>query len=286
MGYQVGTGCGSSIAPKTDLTQPQKQTQCSLQTHSSPQPGSQGNSCPGAGSAKPCTQHICSLHCITTPCCLRSIGTGPWAATALAFYNDSHHCPPAPHNQQGQEQSSGCGCIPGMQEAARTPTGDTQCRKLRGCSARKWRWRGPGRSHDHLAQHLPTMARTQSPLPTWHLLVTSPPAAWSPILGSSPCKGIALLCQMPNAPRCHHHAPTEDSANFHVGRDPWASSFSGTHRQPMGRPSSLIQFPHGVPFCSQIAQRQLGCRRFNILSQLPALITIMRDCYNIHRNVL
>lgn len=155
MGYQVGTGCGSSIAPKTDLTQPQKQTQCSLQTHSSPQPGSQGNSCPGAGSAKPCTQHICSLHCITTPCCLRSIGTGPWAATALAFYNDSHHCPPAPHNQQGQEQSSGCGCIPGMQEAARTPTGDTQCRKLRGCSARKWRWRGPGRSRDHLAQHLP-----------------------------------------------------------------------------------------------------------------------------------
>lgn len=61
--------------------------------------------------------------------------------------------------------------------------------------------------------------------------------------------------------------------------------FRGTRERPMGSPSSLIQLPHGVSFCSQIAQRQLGCRRFNIPSKLPALITITRDCYNIHRNV-
>lgn len=61
--------------------------------------------------------------------------------------------------------------------------------------------------------------------------------------------------------------------------------FRGTRERPMGSPSGLIQLPHGVSFCSQIAQRQLGCRRFNIPSKLPALITITRDCYNIHRNV-
>lgn len=43
--------------------------------------------------------------------------------------------------------------------------------------------------------------------------------------------------------------------------------------------------PHGVSFRSQIAQRQLGCRRFNIPSQLPALITVTRDCSNVPRNV-
>ena len=205
----------------------------------------------------------------------------PWAATALALCSDSHHCPPAPHNQWGQEQSSGCGCIPGMQGAAGHPQVMHNAESSVGALQGGENQAGAG---DRLAQHLPTMAHTQSPLPTHHLLAASP-AAGSPVLGRSPCKGAALLCQMPNAPRCHCHAPTEDCANFHAGRHPWAGSFSGTHRWPMGRPNDLIQFPHGVPFCSQIAQRQLGCRRFNILPQLPALITITRDCYNIHRNV-
>lgn len=83
----------------------------------------------------------------------------------------------------------------------------------------------------------------------------------------------------PSPGRCHHQ---RESTNFQLfGPLAQLGASGGCGRGPW-KPKWLNPPP---PFCSQIAQRQLGCRRFNIPSKLPPLITITRDCYNIHRNV-
>lgn len=165
-----------------------------------------------------------------------------------------------------------------------TATSSQACRGAGGNSPGSLHLHAPSRS----ANTNPLLPEPSGPHPAWHLLAELRPRCVSPAASGEPRAGEeARGCSAPSdaevprgwacrsSPkpshvlwRCFREAgpvpaprgsgdatttlPRRNLQNFHAGRGPrsvgTSRRFRGTRKRPMGSPSSLIPFPHGVPF--------------------------------------